>query len=106
VWQLAESLGVPKSIIQKPPSADLWAGQTDEGELGFSYKRVDHMLYYMVDERRNDSELREMGFEDAFVQKVKGMIRMNHFKRRMPLVAKVSNRTMNIDFRYPRDWGT
>jgi len=105
VWQLAESLGVPKSIIGKPPSADLWEGQTDEGELGFSYERVDHLLYYMVDERRSESELHAMGFEDAFVHKVKSMIKTNHFKRRMPLVAKVSNRTMNIDFRYPRDWG-
>jgi NAD+ synthase len=105
VWQLAESLGVPKSIIEKPPSADLWQGQTDEGEFGFSYKRVDHLLYYLIDERRSESELHAMGFEEAFVRKVKGMIKTNQFKRRMPLVAKVSNRTMNIDFRYPRDWG-
>lgn len=105
VWQLAESLGLPKSIIDKPPSADLWEGQTDEGEFGFSYKRVDHLLYYMVDERRSESELQVMGFEEAFIRTVKGMIRTNQFKRRMPLVAKVSNRTMNVDFRYPRDWG-
>jgi NAD+ synthase len=105
VWQLAESLGVAKSIIEKPPSADLWQGQTDEGEFGFTYKRVDHLLYYLIDERRSESELHAMGFEEAFVRKVKGMIKTNQFKRRMPLVAKVSNRTMNIDFRYPRDWG-
>ncbi len=105
VWQLAEFLGVPKSIIEKPPSADLWEGQTDESEFGFSYKRVDHMLYYMVDERRSETELQAMGFEESFIKKVKGMIRRNQFKRKMPLIAKVSNRTMNVDFMYPRDWG-
>ena len=106
VWQLAEFLGVPRSIIEKPPSADLWEGQTDEGELGFSYKRVDHLLYYLVDERRSETELKTMGFEDVFIRKVKTLIRKNQFKRRMPLIAKVSNRTMNVDFMYPRDWGT
>ena len=105
VWQLAGFLGVPASIIEKPPSADLWEGQTDEGEFGFSYKRVDHLLYYMIDERRDDAELKSMGFEDGLVQKVKSMIMKNQFKRRMPLIAKVSNRTVNVDFRYPRDWG-
>jgi NAD+ synthase len=105
VWQLAEVLGVPKSIIEKSPSADLWDGQTDEGELGFSYTRVDHLLYYMIDERRNETELKAMGFEEAFVRKVKGMVKATQYKRRLPLIAKVSNRTMNVDFRYPRDWG-
>ena len=105
VWQLAGFLGVPKAIIDKPPSADLWEGQTDEGEFGFSYKRVDHLLYVMVDERRKDPELKSMGFEDSLVQKVRTMIMKNQFKRRLPLIAKISNRTMNIDFRYPRDWG-
>jgi NAD+ synthase len=91
VRQLADSLGVPKAIIQKPPSADLWDGQTDEGEFGFSYKRVDHLLYYLVDERRSESDLMSIGFEEVFIQKVTGMIKRNQFKRRMPLIAKVSN---------------
>jgi NAD+ synthase len=97
VWQLAEALGVPKTVVEKPPSADLWKGQTDEGEFGFSYKRVDHLLYYMVDERRSETELKSMGFEDAFIRKVTTMIKKNQFKRRMPLIAKVSNRTRNAD---------
>jgi NAD+ synthase len=105
VWQLAEALGVPKAVVEKPPSADLWEGQTDEGEFGFSYKRVDHLLYYMIDERRSKTELNSMGFEESFIRKVTTMIKKNQFKRRMPLIAKVSNRTMNVDFRYPRDWG-
>ncbi len=106
VWQLAEALGIPKKIIEKNPTADLWPGQTDEGELGFSYKLVDQLLYYMVDERRNDAELMDRGFEQHFIEKVKRLIQRNQFKRRPPVIAKVSHRTVNIDFRYARDWGT
>jgi NAD+ synthase len=105
VWQLAEALGVPKTLIEKKPSADLWEGQTDEGEFGFTYKRADHLLYYMIDERRSMTELKEMGFEPELVERVKNMVIKSQFKRRLPLIAKVSNRTVNIDFRYPRDWG-
>lgn len=105
VWQLAETLGIPQSIIRKKPSADLWEGQTDEDELGFSYHRVDHLLFFMIDERRSETELENMGFEREFIVKVKGLIRKNQFKRRPPLIAKVSNRTVNVDFRYARDWG-
>lgn len=105
VWQLAEALGVPRAVVEKPPSADLWEGQTDEGEFGFSYKRVDQLLYYMIDERRSENELKALGFEDAFIRTVTVLIKKNQFKRRMPLIAKVSHRTMNVEFRYPRDWG-
>ncbi|HEV8539104.1 MAG TPA: NAD+ synthase [Bacteroidota bacterium] len=105
VWHLAESLGVPKNIVEKKPTADLWVGQTDEGELGFSYKLVDQLLYYMIDERRTEAELMERGFEKYFIEKVKRMVQRNQFKRRPPVIAKVSHRTVNIDFRYPRDWG-
>jgi NAD+ synthase len=105
VWGLAEALGVPRQIIDKPPSADLWDGQTDEAEFGFSYHLVDRLLYHMIDERRSETELKSLGFEESFVKKVKTMIRKSQFKRRLPIVAKVSNRTVNVDFRYPRDWG-
>jgi NAD+ synthase len=105
VWKLAEALGVPKKIIEKKPSADLWNGQTDEGELGFSYKQADQLLYYLIDERRNDEELRELGFEKNFIEKVKHIVQRNQYKRRLPLIAKISHRTLNIDFRYARDWG-
>ncbi|HUL44287.1 MAG TPA: NAD+ synthase [Bacteroidota bacterium] len=105
IWQLADELGVPKKIVEKKPTADLWAGQTDEGELGFSYKLVDQLLYYMIDERRTDAELQERGFEPHFIQKVKRLVQKNQFKRRPPIIAKVSHRTVNVDFRYPRDWG-
>jgi len=105
VWQLAKALGVPKKIIDKKPSADLWQGQTDEEELGFSYQQVDQLLYYLVDERRTDEELQRLGFEKKFIEKVKHMVQKNQYKRRLPLIAKISHRTLNVDFRYARDWG-
>ena len=105
IWQLAAELGVPKRIVEKKPTADLWVGQTDEGELGFSYKLVDQLLYYMIDERRTDGELEERGFEPHFIEKVKRLVQRNQFKRRPPIIAKVSHRTVNVDFQYPRDWG-
>jgi NAD+ synthase len=105
VWHLAEALGVPHAIVTKQPSADLWEGQTDEDELGVTYARVDELLYAHVDERRNVKECLEMGFEEALIDRVRRLIRINQFKRRPPLIAKISHRTVNIDFRYPRDWG-
>jgi NAD+ synthase len=105
VWQLAEALGVPASIVQKQPSADLWEGQTDEEELGLTYATVDQLLYAMVDERRSDAELAGLGFEKALIDRVHRLIRVNQFKRRPSIIAKVSHRTVNVDFRYPRDWG-
>ncbi|HEY4612859.1 MAG TPA: NAD+ synthase [Bacteroidota bacterium] len=105
VWQLAEALGVPKNIVEKKPTADLWVGQTDEGELGFTYRELDELLYQMIDERRNDEELHKFGFAPDFIQKVRTLVRKNQFKRRPPVIAKISYRTLNVDFRYVRDWG-
>jgi len=106
VWKLAAFLGIPKEIIEKAPSADLWEGQTDETELGVSYKRVDELLYFMVDERRSTDELVAKGFEESFVTKITGMIQRAQFKRVPPVIAKISQRTIGTDFRYPRDWAT
>ena len=105
IWQLAGTLDVPKRIREKKPSADLWLGQTDEDEMGFSYKDVDRLLYYLIDERRDAKALAELGFTSEFVKKVKSMVQKNQFKRRPPVIAKVSYRTVNVDFRYVRDWG-
>jgi NAD+ synthase len=105
VWQLARELGVPAPVIEKKPSADLWAGQTDEGDLGMTYAEADRLLHAMVDERRSDTELQELGFAPPFIQRVRTLIRVNQFKRRPPVIAKISHRTVNVDFRYPRDWG-
>lgn len=106
VWQLAELLDIPEQIIKKKPSADLWAGQTDEGELGFTYDEADRFLYYLIDCRYSDEELIELGFKKEFIKKVKKTIQRNQFKRLPPIIAKVSNRTINVDFRYNRDWGS
>jgi NAD+ synthase len=106
VWQLAEYVGVPQQIVGKAPSADLWQGQTDEAELGFTFRDVDHLLFYMVDVRECDEDLVKRGFNLEFITRVRNKMRSVQYKRRPPLIAKISNRTINVDFRYPRDWGT
>ncbi len=105
VWALAKSMGVPEVIVQKSPSADLWMGQTDERELGFSYSEVDGLLFLMVDERYSREELIAAGFSVGFVDDVTRRIMNSQFKRRLPVIAKVSHRTIDRDFRYARDWG-
>ena len=104
--QLSVAVGVPQVIIDKAPTADLWVGQTDEGELGFSYIEVDKLLYMLVDERFTPDECIESGFSRPFVDTVVERIRRYHFKRIMPPIAKLSNRTVGYDFLYLRDWGT
>ncbi len=106
VRQLAREIGVPEAIITKPPSADLWTGQTDEGELGFTYDEVDKLLYLLVDQRYRPEECVEAGFEEKFVRAVLERVRRNQFKRVLPPIAKLSNRTVGYDFLYLRDWGT
>ena len=106
VRQLSRAMGLPEAIQLKPPSADLWVGQTDEGELGFTYEQADQLLYLLVDQRYSPLDCVETGFPESFVQAVVKMIRQNHFKRVQPLIAKVSNRTVGYDFLYLRDWGT
>jgi NAD+ synthase len=106
VRQLARAMGLPDVIIDKPPSADLWVGQTDEGELGFTYAEVDQLLYLLVDERYSPEDCVEAGFAEPFVSQVIDLIRKNHYKRVMPPIAKLSNRTVGYDFLYLRDWGT
>jgi NAD+ synthase len=106
LYQLAAYLGVPEPILAKTPTGDLWVGQTDEGELGFSYAEVDRMLVLMVDRRWRRAELIRAGFDPQFVDRVAAIVRRSHYKRRMPVIAKLSQRTMDRDFRYARDWGT
>ena len=105
VWALARALELPQQVIDKPPSADLWEGQSDEAELGFRYAVVDVLLYHLVDERRTRAELRAMGFGDDFTDLIAARVRDSQYKRRLPLIAKLSARTIDRDFRYPRDWG-
>ena len=106
VRQLSRALGIPAVIVDKAPSADLWAGQTDEGELGFAYDELDKLLYLLVDQRFSPQECVDEGFDEKFVTSVITRVRCNQFKRMMPPIAKLSNRTIGYDFLYLRDWGT
>jgi NAD+ synthase len=106
VRQLSAALSVPQVIIDKAPTADLWDGQTDEGELGFTYAEVDQLLYLLVDQRYSPADAVAAGFAEPFVQAVVRRIQRNHFKRVLPPIAKLTNRTIGYDFLYLRDWGT
>jgi NAD+ synthase len=102
VRQLAEAVGVPEAIIRKAPSADLWPGQTDEAEAGFSYPELDRLLFWMIDRRRGDDELVAKGFDRSLVERVGRMVAAAEFKRQIPPVAKLGPRTAGIDYLYPR----
>ncbi len=106
IWQVAEALDVPEQIVKKAPSADLWQGQTDEGELGFTYAVADQILYLLVDERRRAEDIAGLGFDERVVREIGRRIQRNQFKRVTPPIAKVSARTIGADFLYSRDWGT
>ncbi len=106
VRQLARAMGVPDVIVSKPPTADLWAGQTDEGELGFTYDDADRLLYLLIDQRYTPADAVDAGFKKAFVDLVVERVRRNQFKRVLPPIAKLSQRTVGYDFLYLRDWGT
>jgi len=104
VRSLAEALGVPESIRVKPPSADLWPDQSDEGDLGFRYDEVDRLLALLVDERISRDRVIQRGFAPELVERVIRLVVRSQFKRRLPVIAKVSPRSVGWDFRYPRDW--
>jgi len=105
VFELARYLEVPASIVDKAPSADLWEGQSDENELGYTYATLDRVLRRYIEERATQAELLHEGFEVELVNMVIKRIYQNQFKRRMPLIAKLSSRSINHDFNYPRDVG-
>lgn len=105
VRALSAYLGVPQEIIAKAPTADLWTGQTDESELGFTYEEADRLLYHMVDLRWSREELANLGFTLDLIDRVMRMVRNSQYKRRIPLIAKISPRSIDRDFRYSRDWG-
>lgn len=103
VFDLARYLGVPESIISKPPSADLWEGQSDENEIGYPYCDLDRVLKRYVEERHTSEEMIESGENPELVGMIIKRIYQNQFKRRMPIIAKLTSRTLNHDFNYPRD---
>lgn len=90
VRQLARFLGVPERIIQKPPTADLWPGQSDETELGFTYEEVDKLLYFMIEKNYTFPELKDMGFADEFVKQVTDKMRESQYKRCLPPVPRIN----------------
>ncbi len=103
IFKFAGYLGIPKSIISKPPSADLWENQKDEDDLGYSYEQIDKVLQKYVDERLSRDELLDIGFEEKLCDLVINKIYQNQFKRKPPVIAKVSSRSIEHDFLYPRD---
>ena len=105
VRALSEALDIPEAILEKAPSADLWEGQSDEDELGFDYALADQGLYLLIDEQCTADDLASDGYDSAIVNNVLRRIETSQFKRRLPVIAKLSHRTIDRDFRYPRDWG-
>ena len=103
IFEFARFLEVPKSIIEKPPSADLWEGQSDEDDLGYTYKEIDQALEDIVENRLSDDELLEYGYEKNLIDMLKKRIYQNQFKRKPPIIAKLTSRTIGHDFLYPRD---
>ncbi len=102
VRQLAAAIGVPDAIIAKAPSADLWPGQTDEVEAGFSYPELDRLLFWLVDKRRSPEELVAKGFPPERVSWALRAIAGSEFKRQVPPIAKLGPRTAGLDYLYPR----
>ena len=88
-FEFARLLGVPVSILNKAPSADLWEGQSDEEELGHSYKEMDDLLKAMIDEKKSKEELINLGFEEEFINKIDYRVKSNAFKGKLPVIANI-----------------
>jgi NAD+ synthase len=103
VFALARTLGVPEAVVAKAPTADLWPGQTDAGELGFDYPTVDPVLYWHHEGGMDREGLIAAGFPTALVDGALGAYRRNRFKWRPTVVARVSASCMNVDRILPRN---
>ncbi len=104
VFALARHLGIPKEIVDKKPSADLWENQTDEDEIGLTYNELDEILFQMIDCRISKDELMAKGYKAEKLERIINLIVNSQYKRTMPPIAKLQARTVGADFRYPRDW--
>lgn len=104
IFEFARHLKIPEDIIKKKPSADLWNNQTDEKEIGISYRELDEILFMLVDRRMKDDSIKKLGYSSEMIKKIKMMIVNSQFKRTMPPIPKLQNRTIGLDFRYLRDW--
>ena len=104
IRQLALYLGIPEKILKKKPTAGLWRGQTDEAELGLTYDKIDKILFHLVDKRKSKNEVISLGFEKENVEKIITLIKSSEFKRKLPPILKLSERTVGHDFLFPFDW--
>jgi NAD+ synthase len=102
IFEFAKFLGVNEEIINKPPSADLWQGQSDEKELGYAYSQIDPVLEDFVDNRATKEELLEK-YDKNLVEFILKRVYQNQFKRKGPIIAKLKSRTIGHDFLYERD---
>jgi len=85
---MARELGVSESILNKPPSADLWSGQTDEGEIGVTYEQIDDVLKLMLEDNvLSMAQLEKQGLQATDISRVVSMLNRNAFKRNLPAVA-------------------
>jgi NAD+ synthase len=103
IWQLSRHLGLPSEVIDKAPSADLWPGQTDEGELGFSYELADEVLHLLFDLGLRPEEVAARGYEERVVRRIVSLEQRFRFKRRLMLIARLSGSAVNLDQEIPRD---
>jgi NAD+ synthase len=105
IRELAAHLGIPAKILKKKPTAGLWLGQTDEGEIGLPYAEIDQILFQLIDERKSKEDVIAAGFAKESVEKILALVKNSEFKRKMPPIAKISFRTIGHDFLYPYDRG-
>jgi NAD+ synthase len=105
VRAMGQYLGIPKEILDKPPSAELWPGQTDESEIGIPYEVLDRILYYWVDMRFSKEDILKIGFAEEIVTRVMKMSYRCLYKQKLPIVAKVSARTVGVDYRLSKETG-
>jgi NAD+ synthase len=103
VWQLSRHLGLPAEVVDKAPSADLWPGQTDEGDLGFSYEIADEVLHLLFDLGLSPWEAEARGYDARVVERIVRLERQFRFKRRLMLIARLSGSAVNLDQEIPRD---
>jgi len=103
VWALAEHLKLPESVVRKPPTADLWPGQSDESELGFGYREADRVLYWLHERGASREALLDMGFPAKLVDRVIQAYLRNRFKWRPTVLARISSSAVNIDRILPRN---
>ena len=104
VLAIARAIGLSEEVVGRPPSAELWEGQTDEEELGFTYRDADRVLYTYLEGRHRPEEIAGHAAEAALVERVLQRVREQAFKRRLPHVPKLSTRTIGHDFHHPRAW--